>query len=149
MHRESIIHSMDELCDKYDKAQLSYPSMEIPISLALTDGKRLAQNVDELDFFKIKTLDFEEIDGKKFPCFPIGIEAGKKGGLYPAVFNGANETANLAFRQGVISYPDIYAIIEGALSAYTVKESVSLESIERANEFAAGFAEKFIKNKIN
>lgn len=147
VHRESIIHSMVEFNDNSVIAQLSYPTMEIPISLALTDGSRLGQEIPELDFFKLKSLNFEPIDARKFPCFPLVVEAGKKGGLYPAVANGADEAANLAFRNGLISYPDIYAIIEGALSAYNTVDEVNLDTIEAADAYARAFAQNYVKNK--
>ncbi len=152
MHRESIIHSMVEFEDNSVMAEMSYPTMEIPIALAIDSSLRLTSNVEEMDLFKISTLHFEEIDSEKFPLFSLIVNAGKRGGLYPAVANGANEIANLAFREGKISFKDIYSIIKGALSAYTLTDDgkgVTFENLKNADTFAREYAKKYINGKIN
>ena len=115
IHRESIIHSMVEMEDSAVIAQLSYPSMELPIQLALTYPDRIKSNIKSLDFASLKTLSFYEPDNKRFPCLNLIIEAGKKGGLYPTIANGANEEAVKLFLQNKISYNDIYRGIASAL----------------------------------
>ena len=145
IHRESIIHSMVEFEDNSVIAQLSYPTMEIPIALALDNSLRLKSNVSSLDFAKLSSLHFEEIDKNKFPCFDAVVSAGKKGGLYPAVANAVNEVAVDAFLNGKIVYKDFYSLIDGALNAYTNKVDYSLSAIEDADAWARNFA----KSKIN
>lgn len=118
IHRESIIHSMVEFNDGAVIAQLSFPSMELPISLALSYPKRLNSQVQHLDFASLKNLSFDKIDKDKYPCFDLILQSAKTGGPYPSVANGANEECVRLFLEGKISYFDIYKGIYGALQSY-------------------------------
>jgi 1-deoxy-D-xylulose-5-phosphate reductoisomerase len=136
IHRESIIHSMVEYLDGSVIAQMSYPSMEIPIALALSPDKRLPSNVNSLDFATIKNLTFSPLDKEKYPCFDLVVNAGKKGGCYPAVANGANDVAVNLFLQDKISFGDIYKAIDNALCHFKGECSCSFECFENANDYA-------------
>lgn len=142
IHRESIIHSMVELNDGAVIAQLSYPSMELPIQLALSYPERFDAGVRSLDFAALKKLSFEEIDRKRFPCFDLVINAARFGGIYPAVANGANEQAVELFLRGVIGYGDIYKAIYGALQSFDGGMHVHLDDVIAAD----AFARKYVKN---
>ena len=144
LHRQSIIHSMVEFDDNSIIAQMSYPTMEIPIALALDNTLRLASNVPSLDLVKVGALTFEEIDVNRFPCFKLIVSAGKAGKEYPAVANGANEEAVSAFLQGKIGYTDIYRIIDGALSAYNSAVAFDLDAVINADKWAREYARKNI-----
>ena len=144
IHRESIIHSMVEYEDGSVIAQMSYPTMELPIQLALSYPERLLPVVKGLNFAEIAKLTFSELDNKRFPAFGAVVAAGKKGGAYPAVANGANDAANELFLKGRIGFNDIYAGISGALAAYSGVYSGDFESLKAANDFAV----RFVKDKF-
>lgn len=137
IHRESIIHSMVEFCDSSVIAQLSYPTMEIPIQLALNYPERIYSAVDSLDFKKLAKLSFEPIDKKRFPCFDLVLESAKRGGGYPAVVIGANDTAVDLFLKGKIAYNDIYRAIKSAVNTYDGKFDGTLSGLIKASDFAA------------
>ena len=110
IHPESIIHSMVRFADGAVMAQLGYPSMEIPIQLALTYPERLNTGVPPLDLAG-KSLTFGEIDSDRFPCFSIALDSFKKGDNYPCAMNAANEIAVAAYLKGEIWFYDISDII--------------------------------------
>ena len=139
IHRESIIHSMVEFFDNSVIAQLSYPTMEIPIQLALDNTFRGKSNVESLDFKKLSKLSFEEVDTVRFPCFELVVNSAKKGGSYPAVVNGANDTAVALFLKGKISYPDIYKALKGAVDNWSGEYDGTLECLIKANDFAVSY----------
>lgn len=141
IHRESIIHSMVEFNDNAIIAQLGYPSMETPISLALSYPERLKGDVESVDFVSLKKLSFESPDVKRFPCFSLAVEAGKKGGLYPAVLIGADDAAVKLFSEGKIGYCDIYTAISGALDKFSGGKINSFDDITEAAEFARRYVE--------
>lgn len=141
IHRESIIHSMVEFNDNAIIAQLGYPSMETPISLALSYPERLKGDVESVDFVSLKKLSFEAPDVKRFPCFSLAVEAGKKGGLYPAVLIGADDAAVELFSEGKIGYCDIYTAISGALDKFSGGKINSFDDITEAAEFARRYVE--------
>ena len=114
IHRESIIHSMIQLKDNAVIAQLGCPDMRIPIQYALTFPERLESPVKELDLSEISKLTFYKPDYETFECIGICRSALRKGGLYPAVVNAANEAAVELFLKKKISFPEI---------AETVKKS--------------------------
>lgn len=143
IHRESIIHSMVEFVDGVTIAQLSYPTMEIPIQLALHYPDRIFSGHKGIDFKTLKSLTFSEYDEERFPCFKLVVDAAKKGGTYPAVANGANEQAVKLFLENKIGFTDIYKSIDEALSAHSVKEANCLDALQQANDFAVNF----VKNK--
>lgn len=144
IHKESIIHSMVEYDDASVIAQMSYPTMEIPISLALSCPERLDNGVKSLDFSALGKLTFDKPDTDRFPCLDLIISAGKKGGLYPAVANGANEQAVKYYLENRIGYTDIFEGIKGALDAFKGGNYSTYEELESANNFGASF----IKNKF-
>ena len=142
IHRESIIHSMVEFIDGAVIAQMGYPSMEIPIALALNYPERITSAEKSLDFAKLQTLSFAEVDDKRYPCFNLSLSAIKKGGAYPAVLNGADEEAVKLFLEGKISYKDIEKCIDGAIQAYSGENKCDYQSICNANQFAVDYVNK-------
>ena len=139
IHRESIIHSMVEYLDGSTIAQMSYPTMELPIQIALCYPERLKPVTESLNFAKIGTLTFSELDEKRFPAFSEVVSAGKSGGAYPAVANGANDAAVKLFLENKIGFNDIYAAISGALNSFHGDYNGDFESLRSANDFAAEF----------
>lgn len=142
IHRESIIHSMVEYQDGSVIAQMSYPTMELPIQIALCYPERLKPVTESLNFSKIGTLSFSELDEKRFPCFREVVNAGKAGGAYPAVANGANDTAVALFLENKIAFNDIYAAIAGAVNAYKGEYFGDFQSLMEANDFAAEYVKR-------
>lgn len=118
LHRESIVHSMVEFTDGAVIAELSYPSMEIPISLALSYPERIPTSVPPLDFTKQSKLSFEPIDEEKFPCFRLARQVACSGGIMPTVMNAANEVAVAKFLSGEICFGQIFEMVEKTVSGY-------------------------------
>lgn len=120
IHTKSIVHSLVEFADGSIKAQLSHPDMHLPIQYALSYPKRLSNTrYQRMDLTKVAQLRFEPAPFKKFPCLSLAIEAGKKGGTYPAVLCAADEVAVELFLTGRIRFTDIAPVIEKTLAAHT------------------------------
>jgi 1-deoxy-D-xylulose-5-phosphate reductoisomerase len=99
-------------------AQLGAPSMELPILYALTHPERLPDTgVPPFDPVELGPLAFERVRTEDFPALRLGVEAGRRGGAAPAVFNAANEEAVALFLGGRIGLLEIARAIEGALAA--------------------------------
>ena len=143
IHRESIIHSMVEFVDSSVVAQMGYPSMEVPISLALSYPDRLDTGIKSLDFNSLKSLTFNQVDSKKYPCLDLVVAAGKKGGLYPAVINGANEIAVSKFLSGEIKYKSIYDSLAFATESFADNSKVTFESLCEADAFGRNAVKSF------
>lgn len=130
IHRESIIHSMIQLKDNAVIAQLGTADMRIPIQYALTYPQRLPSPVKELDLSDIAKLTFAKPDNDTFQCLDICRKALRKGGLYPAVANAANEAAVELFLKQKISFGDISEIVGNTVEKFRGSEQeCSLEAI--------------------
>ena len=144
VHPQSIIHSMIEFCDNSIIAQLAPPDMRLPIQYALTYPNRLPSNVDSLDFWKIKSLTFEEPDMETFKGLKFAYEAGNIGGTCPCIFNAANEVAVNAFLGGEIKFLDIYDIIDETMNRFKIIKNPDLETLIDEDTKARNFAQKLI-----
>lgn len=129
VHRESIIHSLIEFDDNSVLAQLGVSDMRIPIQYALTYPERYESPVKELDLADIGRLTFFRPDYETFDCLNICKEAIKKGGLFPAAVNSANEEANRLFREGKIGFLDIPRLIRTAFDITPEKKDFTLEDV--------------------
>jgi 1-deoxy-D-xylulose-5-phosphate reductoisomerase len=115
IHPQSTVHSMVEYVDGSILAQLGPTDMRVPIQYALTYPDRLASNGCELDWAKLKRLDFEKASTRRFPCLRLAREALKRGGALPCALNAADEIAVAAFLDGRLAFPGIPAVIERVL----------------------------------
>ncbi len=137
IHPQSIIHSMVEFIDGSIKAQLSYPDMRLPIQYALTYPERLPNpQFPKLDWGIINNLSFEQPDFDTFPCLKLAIEAGRKGGTYPAVVCAADEVAVELFLWQRIKFIDIANLVGQALEQHQAIAHPSLEEIMAADAWA-------------
>ncbi len=139
-HRESIVHSLVEMRDGSVKAQLGLPDMRLPIQAALTYPQRLPAPVAPLDLAAIGSLTFRALDLGRNPCLRLAMEAGARGGTYPAVMAAADEVAVEAFLQRRIRFTEIAAVIEAALAAHEGSPDPDLETIDAADAWARRFA---------
>ncbi len=137
IHPQSIVHSMVEFIDGSTKAQLSYPDMRLPIQYALSYPERLAnRQLPKLDWSRINRLTFEQPDFNTFPCLKLAIEAGRKGGTYPAVLCAADEVAVELFLSQRIRFIDIARLVESALEEHQAVARPTLEEILAADAWA-------------
>ncbi len=135
VHRESIVHSLIEYDDNSVIAQLGHPDMRLPIQFAITYPDRYPSPEKQLDLWTVGNLTFYKPDYENFPCMDICRNAIKKGGLYPAAVNCANEEANLLFRQGKIRFNDIPELISKASEYIDKKENYTLEDVYNTDSF--------------
>lgn len=137
VHPQSIIHSFVEFIDGSVVAQMSVPTMELPVLYALTHPERVADDgVPAFDPVRLSPMTFEPVDHQRFPALRLGIEAGRAGGSAPAVFNAANECAVAAFLAGKIRFMDIPRAIASALDALSAMPAGSKENLLAADAAA-------------
>ena len=139
VHRQSIIHSMIEFTDNSILAQLGLPDMRIPIQYAITYPERVPSPVGEIDWKTLSEMTFFSADEETFQCLAACKRAIKKGGLYPAVANGANEAANLLFRQHKLSFLEIGELVLAALDEFKVSSASCLDDVLEADRMAREF----------
>ena len=126
---QSLIHSMVEFEDGGIKAQLGVPDMKLPIAYALFYPERRRLPGDRVDFSKIRSITVDQPDRSVFEGLDLAVEAGKKGGSAPTIFNAANEYAVSEFLHGRLSYPGITEMIRTALKEVPFLEKPSLKGI--------------------
>ncbi len=118
VHPQSVIHSMVEFVDGSVLAQLGAPSMELPVLYALTHPDRVPDSgVPRFDPVALSPLTFEPLSVERFPAFALGVAAGRRGGVAPAIFNAANEAAVALFLSGRIRFAEIGPAIHGTLDS--------------------------------
>lgn len=137
VHPQSIVHSMVEFIDGSVVAQLGVPSMELPILYALSYPERLEDDgVARFDPVAAASLTFEAVRTDAFPSFKMGLEAGRTGGVAPAVFNAANEAAVQRFLDGSLTFGGIPRAIDSALSALGDRPLDGIASLRDADASA-------------
>lgn len=147
VHPQSIVHSMVEFVDGSIKAQLGVPDMRLPIRYALGDASRLATSDAPLTLERYSELTFEAPDSDRFPAIGLGHYALERGGNTACVINAANEVAVAAFLHGHISFPEIYGMIEHALSAVDYIGSPNYEDYVATNAKARAVADEAVEKK--
>lgn len=145
VHRESIIHSMIEYSDNSVIAQLGLPDMRIPIQYAVTYPERYPSPVGELNLSQIGKLTFYEPDYDTFKCLNACKKALSMGGAATAITNGANEEANMLFRQGRISFLDIGELVSGAVDSIKNFEPKTVDDVLSADKLARQYVLENVK----
>ncbi len=144
VHRESIIHSLVEYTDNSVIAQLGVPDMRIPIQYAITYPSRFESPVAELSLAEIGKMTFFEPDYKTFKCLNACKTALKMGGAATAIANGANEEANMLFRNGKIKFLDIGELVCGAVESVKNFVPSSVDDVIKADSLAR----QYVKEKV-
>ncbi|MGH7609454.1 MAG: 1-deoxy-D-xylulose-5-phosphate reductoisomerase [Candidatus Dormibacteria bacterium] len=146
LHPQSTVHSAVEFCDGAVVAQLGVPDMRLPIALAMSDGRRLPGVVAGLQLAQVGSLEFQEVDQRRFPALAVVRRAGVRGGAVPAVLNAANEVAVAAFLQGRIGFLEIASLIESVTEAFRPEPSPGLEQLLAADAWGREQAEARIRD---
>ena len=137
VHPQSVVHSFVEFIDGSVVAQMSVPTMELPVLYALTHPERVVDDgVAPFDPVRLSPMTYEPVNHDRFPALRLGIAAGIAGGAAPAVFNAANECAVAAFLAGKIRFPDIPRGISSALDKLSGMPSGTREELLAADAAA-------------
>lgn len=142
---ESIIHSMVEFEDNGILAQMSYPTMELPIQLALTYPERLDCDLRPLDFVKLGAIRFLPLEREKFPCFDLALKAAELGDNYPCALNGAGEVAVHAFLRGRIGFLSIAETIGETLAKTERMKATDYAALCETDARARAVAEEYVR----
>lgn len=134
VHPESILHSAVEYVDGAVIGQMGVPDMKLPIQYALYYPDRMPMSGNNLDLFKVGTLNFIQPDMDTFYGLKLAIKAGKRGGSLPTVYNAANERAVALFLDNKIKFLEIAELIEKCMDNHTVIDNPSLDEILQAEQ---------------
>jgi 1-deoxy-D-xylulose-5-phosphate reductoisomerase len=105
----------------------------MPIQYALTYPARVKTAEAQLDWGKLKRLDFDKASTRRFPCLRLAREAMKKGGAWPCALNAADEVAVAAFLEGRLTFLGIAEVIERVLERTAKTKFSSMEDVLAAD----------------
>jgi len=145
IHKQSIVHSMVEFVDGAVLAQMGYPSMIVPIQLALTFPSRKPSAVSYLDFSKVTELNFALPDYDRFPVLRTALNVAKEGGIFPIIMNGANEVLVDLFLKDKIKYNDIAYYLDRTLEKFQNERVESVLQIKKIDELSRKVTTELIK----
>jgi 1-deoxy-D-xylulose-5-phosphate reductoisomerase len=134
IHPQSIIHSFVEFIDGSILAQMTFPTMRIPILYALSYPERINSNMDKTNVFDLPELNFSDVCKARYPLFFLALETGRSGGILSTVMNAANEAAVNLFLERKISYLQINSIIQNTLQNFQNIDQPDLETIIAINK---------------
>ena len=111
--------------------------MLYPIAYAMHYPHEPGKFIENTDLLALPDIRFLPIEQSKFPGFFLGLQAGRQGGYYPAVFNAANEEAVKLFLADTLPFQQIVPQIESALSACPFRGPLtSIDELLEADEWA-------------
>lgn len=146
VHPQSMVHSLVQFRDGSLMAQLGAPDMRIPIQVALTWPDRLQLETKRLDLPTLAKLTFFEPDFEKFRCLALAFDAGRRGGIVPAMMNAANEVLVDRFLKGNLKFTDIPKYVEKVMAkAPDVTGRLSLDQVLEADAEARRMTIDFLK----
>jgi len=145
VHPQSIIHSMVQFEDSSIIAQLGLPDMHLPIQYALAYPKRLKNNFERLDFFKLKEMTFEKPDITRFRNLTFAFEAARVKGNMACIMNAANEIAVAAFLKDQIGFLEMSDLIEKTMQKASFVSDPSYEDYVQTDIEARYIATENIK----
>lgn len=145
IHPQSIVHSMVQFKDGATLAQLSYPTMEVPIRLALTYPDRTAGRLKGLDFSQALSLEFLPLVRKDYPLYDLALSCGEEGGILPTALNAASEVAVGAFLKGRIKFTDIFTVADKVVEGTARYEVGSFEQLCEVDKISRERANNIIK----
>lgn len=129
IHPQSLIHSIVEFTDGSMIAQMSEPSMKLPIQYALTHPNRLRGLLPPFDFTKNSSLQFFTPDTERFRCLRLAFEAARAGGSLPCYMNAANEVIINRFIKKELSWLDIGHKLETLMQRHSITPLHTLDDI--------------------
>jgi len=146
VHPQSVVHSMVQFEDSSIIAQLSPPSMQLPIAYALNFPERSDCGLPSPDFNQLD-LSFRAPDPEVFRTLKVLEYCATHMQNLPVVFNAVNEEARNAFIAGNISFTRIFEILEAVTTQTRIKPVETLEDIYEADKNARAMAQALIKNR--
>jgi 1-deoxy-D-xylulose-5-phosphate reductoisomerase len=138
VHPQQAVHSMVEFYDGSTLAQVSPPTMTLPIALGLGWPDRIPDASPPWDWAKASQWEFLPLDDEAFPAVQLAREAGTRGGTAPAVFNAANEVCVQAFRDGRLPFLGIVDTVARVVTEHDVPsyEELSIDDVLAADAWA-------------
>lgn len=144
IHPQSIVHALVEFADGSVVAQCGAPDMKTPIQHALTWPRRVAGCSRKIDWTEVRKLEFEPVDGERFPAVDLAYRVISAGGNAGAVMNAANEAAVAAFLAGRIGFGGITDLTRRAMDAVKAGPIASFEDVLIADRNARECVERMI-----
>ena len=148
VHPESIIHSMVEFEDKSTLAQLSNPDMSVPIAFGLSWPGRRSNQIETINWNKIKQLSFYPVDINKFPAIEIARNVLEEGSTAGMILNTANEIAVEAFLLRKIHFLEITQTVEKILEKMAKNFTFEIKSLAELHELHKDIRQQFSLLKI-
>ena len=147
IHPESIIHGMVHYKDGSIIANLGFPDMVTPISVALGWPDRLDLNIKKFSLVDFGNFSFFKPDLDKFPGLKLGWDTLQNPSCSPIVLNASNEIAVHYFLNNKIKFTDIFNVIIDTLNDYNPKKPSNIDDVLEIDKLARFKALDFIKRK--
>lgn len=145
VHPQSLVHGAVELADGSFILQAAPTDMRLPVAAALAAPLRLGPPFERLDLAKAGALEFEPVDGARFPLVALAYEAGRSGRSYPAAMNAANEVAVGHFLDGRIAFLDIAPIVTEVVSRHDPVDAATVDEVLAADAAARLLAVELVE----
>ncbi len=151
IHPGSLVHGAVRFRDGCSKMMVSTPDMRIPAGVAMAFPERLPLMETELapPPATPMRLALDAPDEERFPCFALALEAGRRGGAYPALLVGADEVAVQAFLEKRIGFLDMATVVEETLAGWQGAAPTSMEDAVALVAEARGRAEEICQAREN
>jgi 1-deoxy-D-xylulose-5-phosphate reductoisomerase len=147
VHPQSVVHSMVEFSDGSTIAQLSMPTMHLPIGYALGYPDRIATPFGTIDWTTLSRLDFEPPDRGTFRCLDLAYQAGRVGGTAPAWLSAANEVAVSGFLSGRLRWNSIADVCVDVLERHDGATPTCVADVIEADQVARRIAEEIVEQQ--
>ena len=146
IHPESIIHGLVHYKDGSVLANLSWPDMITPLSVAIGYPDRYNLEIPKLNLSEISQLNFLKPDLSKFPGLKYGWEALKSEDFYSVILNASNEEAVKLFLNNKINFNTIIKIIDYCLNNQSFSSPKNIDDIIEIDKITRKFAINYFKS---
>lgn len=145
IHPESYVHAIIRQKDGSCFFHVYKPDMVYSIAYSMHYPDTPPEIAEKTTVEEMPALNFMPIDPQKYGGFYLGLKAGEMGGVYPAVFNAANEQAVHYFLKEQIDFASIVPFIDDTMSKCPEGDfNMTLEGLYAADAWSRGY----VKSKV-